>query len=46
MRTPKLIIVALTAIAASVMLGGCFHHQQVYTAEALPPPPLSHPPLK
>jgi hypothetical protein len=29
-------IVALAVIAASLALGGCFHHQQVYTEE-LPP---------
>jgi hypothetical protein len=29
-------IVALAVIAASLALGGCFHHQQVYSAE-LPP---------
>jgi hypothetical protein len=34
-------IVALAAIAASLALGGCFHHtQQVYAAE-LPPPVTS-----
>ena len=27
---------ALAVVAASLALGGCFHHQQVYTAE-LPP---------
>ena len=33
-------IVAVAAIAASLALGGCFHHtQQIYTAE-LPPEPL------
>jgi hypothetical protein len=32
------IIVTVAVIAASIALGGCFHHtQQVYTAE-LPPP--------
>ena len=32
------ILVALAVIAASIALGGCFHHtQQVYSAE-LPPP--------
>jgi hypothetical protein len=37
------IIFALAAIAASLALGGCFHHsQQIYTAE-LPPEPLSTP---
>jgi hypothetical protein len=30
-------IVALAVIAASLALGGCFHHQQVYSAE-LPAP--------
>ncbi len=29
-------IVALAVIAASLALGGCFHHEQVYTEE-LPP---------
>jgi len=34
-------IVALAVIAASMALGGCFHHtQQVYTAE-LPPPDMT-----
>jgi hypothetical protein len=28
------------------LLGGCFHHNQAVYAEPLPPPPLSHPPLK
>ena len=37
------IIVALVAIAASLALGGCFHHtQQIYSAE-LPPEPVSTP---
>ena len=37
------IIVALAVIAASVALGGCFHHtQQIYTAE-LPPEPVTTP---
>ena len=36
------IIVAVAAIAASLALGGCFHHtQQVYTAELPPEPPTS-----
>jgi hypothetical protein len=36
-------IVALAAIAASLALGGCFHHtQQIYTAE-LPPAPVTTP---
>lgn len=39
-------IVAIAVIAASMALGGCFHHsQQAYITE-LPPPPLSAPPLK
>jgi hypothetical protein len=34
------IIFAIAAIAASLALGGCFHHtQQIYTAE-LPPEPI------
>jgi hypothetical protein len=34
------IIFAIAAVAASIALGGCFHHtQQVYTAELPPPPP-------
>ena len=37
------IIVALAAIAACLVLGGCFHHsQQIYSAE-LPPEPISTP---
>jgi hypothetical protein len=37
------IILALAVMAASMTLGGCFHHsQQAYITE-LPPPP---PPLK
>lgn len=36
-------IVALTVIAATVALGGCFHHrQQAYVAE-LPPAPVAVP---
>jgi hypothetical protein len=39
------IFVALAVIAASVALGGCFHHtQQVYTAEL--PTPVEVPPYK
>ena len=35
------IIVALAVFAASIALGGCFHHtQQVYSAE-LPPPDMT-----
>ncbi len=30
------VIVALAVIAASIALGGCFHHQQAYSTE-LPP---------
>lgn len=38
-------IVTFAVIAASIALGGCFHHtQQVYTAEL--PPPLEVPPYK
>ena len=40
------IMVALVLLAASLSLGGCFHHNQAAYAEPLPPPPLSHPPLK
>ena len=37
-------IVVLAIMAASITLGGCFHHsQQVYTAEL---PPVSNPPFK
>jgi hypothetical protein len=43
MSTRSVLIAALL-LAASLGLGGCFHHQQVYVAEPLPP--LSHPPLK
>jgi hypothetical protein len=39
-------IVAFVVLAASTMLGGCFHHNQAVYAEPLPPPPLAHPPLK
>ena len=36
------IIAAIAVIAASIALGGCFHHsQQIYTAELPPPPPTS-----
>jgi len=39
------IFVALAIAAASLTLGGCFHHtQQVYTAEL--PPPMEAPPYK
>jgi len=35
-------IAAIAVIAASIALGGCFHHSQaVYTAELPPPPPTS-----
>jgi len=38
------IVVAFAVIAASIALGGCFHHhtQQVYASE-LPPEPISTP---
>ncbi|MGI8725578.1 MAG: hypothetical protein ACR2J1_09585 [Methyloceanibacter sp.] len=37
-------IVAFVVIAATVVMGGCFHHrQQVYTAEL---PPVNNPPFK
>jgi outer membrane murein-binding lipoprotein Lpp len=39
------LILAFAVIAASVVMGGCFHHQKSYTAEALPPP-VMHPPIK
>ncbi len=39
------IILAFAVLAASAMLGGCFHHSQVYSAEALPPP-ISTRPMK
>jgi hypothetical protein len=40
-------ILAFAVLAASAMLGGCFHHSQVYSAEALPPPPpISTRPMK
>ena len=38
------IVVAFAVIAASLALGGCFHHsQQVYAAEL---PPTEDPPYK
>ncbi len=40
MRTFTLLAIA----AASIALGGCFHHQQAVYAEPLPP--MSAPPLK
>jgi hypothetical protein len=40
------VLVAALLMAASLGLGGCFHHGQTYMAEPLPPPPLGHPPLK
>jgi hypothetical protein len=40
------IIFAFAILASSLALGGCFHHNQAAYAEPLPPPPLSHPPLK
>lgn len=39
------IIAAISLIAISLGLGGCFHHAQTAYAEPLPPP-VSHPPLK
>ena len=45
MHTRSVLVTALL-IATSLGLCGCFHHQQTYVAEPLPPPPLSHPPLK
>jgi ABC-type uncharacterized transport system auxiliary subunit len=44
MTNPAKVLVTLAVLAASITLGGCFHHQQTYTAEVLPPP--SAPPLK
>ena len=37
-------IVLLALVAASIGLGGCFHHRQAVYAEPLPPPVA--PPLK
>jgi hypothetical protein len=37
-------IATLAVLAALLGAGGCFHHNQVYTSEALPPKAL--PPLK
>lgn len=37
------IVPTVGVIAASVALGGCFHHHQSYAVETLPPPA---PPLK
>jgi hypothetical protein len=37
------IVLTIAVIAASVALGGCFHHHQSYAVETLPPPA---PPLK
>ena len=38
------IILAFAVLAASAMLGGCFHHSQVYSAEAPAPAPADlHP---
>jgi hypothetical protein len=37
-------IAFLSLVAASIALGGCFHHQQAVYAEPLPP--MSNPPLK
>lgn len=31
-------ILALAVLATSMMLGGCFHHNQAVYAEPLPPP--------
>jgi hypothetical protein len=38
------IILALALLGASLLLSGCFHHNQAVYAEPLPPP--AHPPLK
>jgi hypothetical protein len=40
------IIIAFAILATSLALGGCFHHNQEAYSEPMPPPPLSHPPLK
>jgi len=31
-------VLALAILAGSLMLGGCFHHNQAVYAEPLPPP--------
>jgi hypothetical protein len=33
-------ILALAILATSLMLGGCFHHNQGYSYEPLPAPPV------
>ena len=33
-------IAALTVLSAILALGGCFHHNQVYTADPVVLPPL------
>jgi hypothetical protein len=38
-------ILALAILATSLMLGGCFHHNQAVYAEPLPPP-MHNPPIK
>jgi hypothetical protein len=38
-------VVALAILASSVVLAGCFHHQQAVYAEPLPPP-VSNPSIK
>jgi hypothetical protein len=38
------VIAILAVLSALLALGGCFHHNQVYTSEAVPPRAL--PPLK
>ncbi|MEG6509898.1 hypothetical protein V6C03_13080 [Methyloligella sp. 2.7D] len=44
MQNPVKLAVALAVVAASLTLGGCFHHhQKTYTTEVLPP---AAPPLK
>jgi len=37
------IAVTVAVIAATVMLGGCFHHHQTYAVQSMPP---AAPPLK
>jgi hypothetical protein len=35
-------LIVMAVLAATLALGGCLNHSQVYTAEALPPPlPIS-----
>jgi hypothetical protein len=34
------VIIALALVTAVMALGGCFHHQQVYTEQVLAPTPI------